>query len=288
MVSPHTPPVLLVLGVGPGLGMSVAHRFGAEGYAVALVSRTATRHADYLRSLADAGVDAAAFTADAADPARLRRAVDAVRAWFGRIDMGYYGPLADYMRPRVDGAAFTADAADPALLRATIDAARGRSGRIDVVDDGPAAVGSVLGDITRLDRAGAEAALRGVLPAVDFASLLIPELIERGAGGFLFVGALSSVVPMPPHGGFALWSAALRNYAITLHAALAPAGVYAGTIAIGGLIERSDAHKVMLDSPELSAGVTAGTLDPDELAETLWQLYTERERAEAVVSIFGS
>jgi NAD(P)-dependent dehydrogenase (short-subunit alcohol dehydrogenase family) len=54
--------------------MSVAHRLGAEGYAVALVSRTATRHADYLRSLADAGVDAAAFTADAADPARLRRA----------------------------------------------------------------------------------------------------------------------------------------------------------------------------------------------------------------------
>jgi short-subunit dehydrogenase len=243
MVSPHAPPVLLVLGAGPGLGMSVAHRFGAEGYAVALVSRTATRHADYLRSLADAGVEAAAFTADAADPA---------------------------------------------LLRATIDAARGRSGRIDVGDDDPAAVGSVPGDITRLDRAGAEAALRGVLPAVDFASLLIPELIERGAGGFLFVGALSSVVPMPPHGGFALWSAALRNYAITLHAALAPAGVYAGTIAIGGLIERSDAHRVMLDNPELSAGVTAGTLDPDELAETLWQLYTGRERAEAVVSVFGS
>jgi hypothetical protein len=34
--------------------------------------------------------------------------------------------------------------------------------------------------------------------------------------------------------------------------------------------------------------VTAGTLDPDELAETLWQLYTGRERAEAVVSAFGS
>jgi hypothetical protein len=44
----------------------------------------------------------------------------------------------------------------------------------------------------------------------------------------------------------------------------------------------------MLDNPELSAGVTAGTLDPDELAETLWQLYTGRERAEAVVSVFGS
>ena len=152
----------------------------------------------------------------------------------------------------------------------------------------PAAVGSNPGDITRLDRAGAETALRGVLPAVGFASLLIPELIERGAGGLLFVGALSSVVPMPPHGGFALWSAALRNYAITLHAALAPAGIYAGTIAIGGLIERSDIHKSMLNSPDLSAGVTAGTLDPDELAETVWQLYTKRDRPEAVVSVFGT
>jgi NAD(P)-dependent dehydrogenase (short-subunit alcohol dehydrogenase family) len=285
MVSTHPRPVLFVLGAGPGLGMSVAHRFGAEGYAVALVSRSATRHADYLRSLADAGVEAAAFTADAADPAQLRAAVDAARARFGRIDVGYYGPLADYMRPLADAGV---EGADPAQLRATIDAARGRSGRVDVGDDGPAAVGSIPGDITRLDRAGAETALRGVLPAVDFASLLIPELIERGSGGLLFVGALSSVVPMPPHGGFALWSAALRNYAVTLHAALAPAGVYAGTIAIGGLIERSDAHKVMLDSPDLSAGVAAGTLDPDELAETVWQLYTGRERAEAVVSVFGT
>ena len=272
--------------------MSVAHRFGAEGYAIALVSRTATRHADYLRSLADAGVEAASFTADAADPAGLRAAVDAVRARFGRIDVGYYGPLADYMRPLADagaeGAAFAAEATDPARLRATIDAARGRSGRTDVGSNGPAAVGSIPGDITRLDRAGAENALRGVLPAVDFASLLIPELIERGSGGLLSVGASSSVVPMPPHGGFALWAAALRNYAITLHAALGPAGIYAGTIAICGLIERSDAHQAMLDSPDLSAGVTAGTLDPDELAETMWQLYTGRERAEAVVSVFDT
>jgi hypothetical protein len=55
---------------------------------------------------------------------------------------------------------------------------------------------------------------------------------------------------MPPHGGYALWSAALHNCAITLHAALAPAGIYAGTIAIGGLIERGDIHEAMLNSPE--------------------------------------
>ena len=70
----------------------------------------------------------------------------------------------------------------------------------------------------------------GCGPAVEFASLLIPELTERGSGGLLFAGGLSSVVPLPPLGGLALASAALRNYAITLNAALQPAGIYAGTI----------------------------------------------------------
>lgn len=239
MTSTSSPPVLIVLGAGPGLGMSVAHRFGAHGYGVALISRSPARHADYLRSLADAGVDAAAFTADAADPQALRAAVDATRARFGRIDVGYYGPA-------------SADA--------------------------------LFGDITTLDAAGAESALRGVVPAVDFASLLIPELTERGSGGLLFAGGLSSVVPMPPLGGLALASAALRNYAVTLHAALEPSGIYAGTITIGGLIERGDIHDAVVGNQEMPAGVAAATLDPDELAEMVWQLYLDGTEPEAVVN----
>src|SRR5262245_50328555 len=151
--------VIVVVGVGPGLGLSVAHRFGKEGFAVALVSRSADRHAAYLRALDAAGVDATAFTADAADPAQLRGAVNAARKHFGRIDVGYYGPAAS----------------------------------ADII----------LGDITTLDAAGALAALRGVVPAVDFASLLLPELTARGSGGLIFPGRLSSVVPMPPLGGMA-------------------------------------------------------------------------------------
>jgi hypothetical protein len=94
-------------------------------------SRSADRHAAYLRALDAAGVDAAAFTADAADPRNYAFAVDAARKHFGRIDVGYYGP---------------ASAGDV-----------------------------VLGDITTLDAAGAQAALRGVVPAVDFASLCFPS-----------------------------------------------------------------------------------------------------------------
>jgi NAD(P)-dependent dehydrogenase (short-subunit alcohol dehydrogenase family) len=218
--------------------MSVAHRFGSEGYAVGLISRTAARHDEYLRSLHDAGVEAVAFVADVADSSALHQAVGAARAHFGRIDVGYYGPAA----------------------------------------------AAPLADITALDVAGAEAALLGVVPAVDFASLLLPELSERGNGGLLFAGGLSSVVPMPPLGGLALASAALRNYAVTLHAALAPVGIYAGTLTIGGLIERGDLHRALLKQPDLFGNVSVSTLNPDELADQLWQLYRDRTEPEAVVN----
>ncbi len=33
-------PVIAVVGAGPGLGLSIARRFGREGFAVALISRT--------------------------------------------------------------------------------------------------------------------------------------------------------------------------------------------------------------------------------------------------------
>jgi hypothetical protein len=88
---------------------------------------------------------------------------------------------------------------------------------------------------------------------------------------------------MPPLGGLALASAALRNYAVTLHAALEPSGVYAGTITIGGLIARGDIHDAVVGNQELPAGLAAATLDPDELAEMVWQLYLDGTEPEAVV-----
>ncbi|MEX3738359.1 SDR family NAD(P)-dependent oxidoreductase [Mycolicibacterium porcinum] len=228
-------PVLTVLGAGPGLGLSIAHRFGAEGYRVALISRSSQRHSGYLAALADNGIEAAAYVADASHPDQLRSAVDAVRARFGRIDVGYYGPAAFETAP--------------------------------------------TGDITDLDAAGAKAALDSVVPAVDFAGQLLPEMRERGTGGLLFAGGLSSVVPMPPLGGFALAAAALRNYAITLHAALAPAGIYAGTLTIGGLIERGDIHRAMAGQADVP------TIDPDDLADLAWRLYRDGTAAEAVINL---
>ncbi|TDV57192.1 SDR family NAD(P)-dependent oxidoreductase [Actinophytocola oryzae] len=94
----------VVIGVGPGLGLSVAHRFGREGYAVALVSRSANRHADYVASLADKGIRAEPFTADVHDRAQLEATLDAIETRLGAPDLLYYGPGArDLDAPRPGG-----------------------------------------------------------------------------------------------------------------------------------------------------------------------------------------
>jgi NAD(P)-dependent dehydrogenase (short-subunit alcohol dehydrogenase family) len=90
-----TSPTLLVLGAGPGLGMSVARRFGAEGYDVGLVSRSADRHQGYLDDLRSAGVRAVAVAADVRAPGEIRRAIDEVQSELGQIDVVYHGPGAD-------------------------------------------------------------------------------------------------------------------------------------------------------------------------------------------------
>jgi short-subunit dehydrogenase len=95
----------VVIGVGPGLGMSIAHRFGREGQPVALISRSDTRHAGYLAELSAAGVNAEAFTADVHDTDRLRSVLDDATERLGPIDVAYYGPagLGDTI-PRLDTA----------------------------------------------------------------------------------------------------------------------------------------------------------------------------------------
>lgn len=90
---------------------------------------------------------------------------------------------------------------------------------------------------------------------------------------------------MPVLGALALSSAALRNYALTLNAALADKGAYAGTLTIGGVVERGDIHKLVESRPEQFGGLAGHTLDPDDIAETAWQMFVKRDRAEEVFNV---
>ena len=79
----------------------------------------------------------------------------------------------------------------------------------------------------------------------------------------------------------------MRNYALTLNAGLAGTGVYAGTLTIGGLIERGDIHGFVTAHPENFGGTVPPTLNPDDLAAAAWEMYSTGDRAEAVFNVLG-
>jgi NADP-dependent 3-hydroxy acid dehydrogenase YdfG len=76
---------IVVVGFGPGISTAVAEKFGAEGFAVALVARSDERLAAGVAALKAKGVQAAAFTADAGDPAAIRAAIARSRTALGPI-----------------------------------------------------------------------------------------------------------------------------------------------------------------------------------------------------------
>lgn len=78
----------------------------------------------------------------------------------------------------------------------------------------------------------------------------------------------------------------MHNYALTLNAAVTDQGVYAGTLTIGGLIERGDIHQTITAHVDKYGDVGSHTLDPDMIADTAWQMYRARDRAETTFSAF--
>lgn len=85
--------VLVIVGVGPNLGMAVAQRFGREGYRLALIARNADRLAGYAATLQGEGIEARTFVADVCDRAALEAALDAARASYGQIDAVEFSPM---------------------------------------------------------------------------------------------------------------------------------------------------------------------------------------------------
>jgi NADP-dependent 3-hydroxy acid dehydrogenase YdfG len=76
---------ILVVGFGPGISNAVAEKFGSSGFSVALVARNEERLAAGVKALKAKGIEAAAFSADASDPASIRAAVGKARAALGPI-----------------------------------------------------------------------------------------------------------------------------------------------------------------------------------------------------------
>jgi len=93
--------VVAIVGAGPGLGAAVARRFGREGFAVALISRSTVKLETLREELSAVGVDAHSFAADVEDATALAGALEAAAAALGPIGVLQYSPVPrrEFLRP---------------------------------------------------------------------------------------------------------------------------------------------------------------------------------------------
>ncbi len=83
-----------IIGMGPGMGVAIARRFGREGYQVAMLARKATTLETCGATLAQAGVQAHGYVADAADVFSLCLVLEAVHAQHGNTQVLVYNAAA--------------------------------------------------------------------------------------------------------------------------------------------------------------------------------------------------
>lgn len=97
-------PVIAIIGAGPGLGVAVARRFGAEGFAVALIARNQGKLDRLVGELAAEGMTARGYVADVRDRAALATGLRDAARELGPIDVLQYSPVpsAEFLRPVLD------------------------------------------------------------------------------------------------------------------------------------------------------------------------------------------
>jgi NADP-dependent 3-hydroxy acid dehydrogenase YdfG len=231
---------IAIIGSGPGLGLSLARRFGREDHRVGLFARSLERMEKHVALLETEGITATAHVADILDRPGLAAAIADLERANGSIDVLAYSPT-----PRAE---------------------RLRSPEEMEVDDA----------LLQLNYS--------VLGPIEAAQAVLPGMLARGAGALLFTGGYSARYPIPSHASAGIALAGQRNYAYVLNRSLADRGIYVGTITVAGLILRSTTgDEVLAAPPEQQAALAPLLIDPDEIAETYWDMVTKRDRVEEVV-----
>jgi NAD(P)-dependent dehydrogenase (short-subunit alcohol dehydrogenase family) len=194
------PKTLVIFGFGTGISVAVAEKFGAQGYAIAIVARGEAHLASGVSALLAKGIAAAAFPADASDPAAVRAVLAKVRAKLGPIAVVHWNAYGG-------GEAGDLATTDPAAVRGVFDVA-------------------VIGLL-----AAVQDALPDLKAAKDGA-----VLVTNGAFGELSEQMDAYAVGMKAM-GLALANAAKHKLVGLLAQRLKDDGVYIGEVMIAGVIK---------------------------------------------------
>ncbi|WP_308636943.1 SDR family NAD(P)-dependent oxidoreductase [Paenibacillus silvisoli] len=83
---------IAIVGAGEGLGMSIAKKFGQNGFRVALIARNEEKLNRLVIELEQLGIEAASFQADILNKEQIEMAFAAVKERYGFIDVLEYSP----------------------------------------------------------------------------------------------------------------------------------------------------------------------------------------------------
>lgn len=90
---------LAIIGAGKGLGLSLAKRFGKEGFQIALVARNAVKLQEMVDELKTVGIEASYFAADLYSKEQINEAITAIKQKYGQIDVLEFSPTAGNFPP---------------------------------------------------------------------------------------------------------------------------------------------------------------------------------------------
>ena len=190
---------------------------------------------------------------------------------------------AELAKEGIEAAAFPADLTDLAGIPALVRSIEARFGKIDVAIYSPVPSNAGIVPAVELD----SAKLKSLTPIftyapVEVAHALLPGMLARGDGAIVLVSGLTAIVTVPGISGVGPAMTAARNYILTLNAEVAPKGIFAGSVSIGAMIQRSTGMRIA------TAGGTAldprlPVIDPDTIAEKIWNLVIKRDRVEVIL-----
>jgi len=83
---------IVIVGAGPGLGMSIAKKFGKNGFRVALIARNEEKLNQLVIELEQLGIEAASFQADILNKDQISLAFTTIKEKYGFIDVVEYSP----------------------------------------------------------------------------------------------------------------------------------------------------------------------------------------------------
>jgi short-subunit dehydrogenase len=189
--------------------------------------------------------------------------------------------VAELAKAGVEAQAFPFDLTDIAGIPAFIRSIEDELGPIDVAVYAPVALDIAFVPALDLDSAKLRRFAELLLFApIEVAHAIVPGMVARGSGAFVLGGGLTAVHPMPGMSGPGPVMAAARNFVFALNAEAKDKGVYAGTVTIGALIERSAGHRIMTASGQ---AIAFPVISPDTIADEIWSLVNNRDRVEAIL-----